>query len=265
MTEISGRRALITGGARGIGRLIGERLLRQGAEVILVDRDETGLARTAADFQAFGRLHTRVADMASAESIQTMAEDVLKTLGPVDILVNNAGIVRGGPIHEVEDADHDLTLRVNALGVILVTKRFLPTMLERQRGHIVNIASASSFGGVALMASYAASKWAVLGFSESLIYEMQMGDHPIQVTSVCPGFIDTGMFDGASPPMLMPLLQPSEVADAVMRGIQKNERLVIMPPIVKTVPLLKLLPDRLTDFLAHLLGINRSMEHWKGH
>jgi all-trans-retinol dehydrogenase (NAD+) len=138
-------------------------------------------------------------------------------------------------------------------------------MVERQRGHIVNIASASSFQGVALMTSYAASKWAVLGFSESLIYELQLDGHPIQVTSVCPGYIDTGMFDGANPPWIMPFLKPSDVAEAVVRGIQNNERTVLMPPIVKAVPLMKLLPNRLTDFLAHKLGINRSMEEWKGH
>ncbi len=264
MTMISGSTALITGGASGIGRLMGERLLRRGAEVIFVDRNETGLARVAGEFSSLGRLHTRHADLGDPESIRALAEDVLSTIGPVDILINNAGIVRGGAVHEVTDEDHELTLRVNALGVILATKRFLPSMLERGRGHIVNIASASSFGGVALMASYAASKWAVLGFSESLIYELQLENHPIQVTSVCPGYIDTGMFSGASPPMLMPILQPSQVADSVMQAIESNKRMIVMPPLVKTVPIMKLLPNKLTDFLAHALGVNRSMEHWKG-
>ena len=264
MSEVRGSTALVTGGARGIGRLIGERLLRAGATVVFVDRDETGLARVASEFATIGRVHTRVADLACSESIQGLAEDVLNTIGPVDILVNNAGIVRGGRVHEVSDEDHELTLRVNTLGVILTTKQFLPKMIERRRGHIVNIASASSFGGVALMASYAASKWAVLGFSESLIYELQLDGHPISVTSVCPGYIDTGMFDGANPPWIMPFLKPANVADTVFHAIKHNERLVTMPPIMKTVPLMKLLPDRVTDFLAHKLGINRSMEQWKG-
>lgn len=265
MTQIRHTTALVTGGARGIGRLIGERLLQLGAEVVFADRDETGLARVATEFSSVGRVHTRVADFGDAQSIQTLADDVLNSVGPVDLLINNAGVVRGGRLQDVDDSDHELTLRVNTLGVILTTKRFLPAMVERQRGHIVNIASASSFQGVALMTSYAASKWAVLGFSESLIYELQLDGHPIQVTSVCPGYIDTGMFDGANPPWIMPFLKPSDVAEAVVRGIQNNERTVLMPPIVKAVPLMKLLPNRLTDFLAHKLGINRSMEEWKGH
>ena len=138
-------------------------------------------------------------------------------------------------------------------------------MIERKRGHIVNIASASSLSGVALMTSYAASKWAVLGFSESLIYELQMDNHPISVTSVCPGYIDTGMFDGANPPWVMPFLKPAKVADSVVRSIERDERLLIMPPIVKTMAVLRLLPNRVTDFVAHRLGINRSMEEWTGH
>ena len=259
MSEVRGSTALVTGGARGIGRLIGERLLRAGATVVFVDRDETGLARVASEFATIGRVHTRVADLACSESIQGLAEDVLNTIGPVDILVNNAGIVRGGQ-PEVSDEDHELTLRVNTLGVILTTKQFLPKMIERRRGHIVNIASASSFGGVALMASYAASKWAVLGFSESLIYELQLDGHPISVTSVCPGYIDTGMFDGANPPWIMPFLKPANVADTVFHAIKHNERLVTMPPIMKTVPLMKLLPDRVVDLCT--AGINRSMV-WK--
>ena len=265
MTMISGSKALVTGGARGIGKLTAEGLLRRGAEVVLVDRDELSLRQTAGALSSCGRLHTRVADLSRPTEIAALSEDVLSAIGPIDILVNNAGIVRGGLIHELDDSDHELTLRVNTLAVILMTKYFLPPMLQRGRGHIVNIASASSFGGVARMASYAASKWAVLGFSESLIYELQLSDNQIQVTSICPGFIDTGMFDGASPPLLMPLLKPEKVASAIVQAIERDERIVIMPPMVRAARWLKFLPDRVTDFLAHRFGINQSMNHWEGH
>lgn len=266
MTRISGSRCVVTGAARGMGKLLAQRLLEDGARVALLDRDEAELEATRAQLAAIGDARSWVVDLADGEAIYDTCAKVEADLKGVDIVVNNAGIVTGGALAEVSDERHALTYAVNVLGVVRMTRALLPGMIERGRGHVVNMASAAGLTGVALQTTYSSSKWAVVGFSESLHYEMRHLGHPIPVTCVCPGFVDTGMFDGAEPPLLMPMLKPGEVTDRVIRAIRGQERLVTMPLLVGTVPLMRAtLPGRVQDFIAEKLGVSKSMEGWRGH
>ncbi len=266
MTRISGSRCVVTGAARGIGKLLAQRLLEDGARVALLDLDEETLEKTRAQLSAIGDVRAYTLDVSDGPSIYEVCERILSDMKGIDLLVNNAGIVTGGPLTEVSDERHTLTFAVNVLGVVRMTRALLPSMMERRQGHIVNIASAAGLTGVALQTTYSSSKWAVVGFSESLHYELRHLKHPIPVTCICPGYIDTGMFDGVEPPMLMPMLKPERVVERIMRAIRDDERQVMMPFVVGGVPLLRAaLPGRVQDFITEKLGVSKSMEGWRGH
>ncbi len=266
MSRIDGARCLVTGGARGMGRGIAEALLSRGASVALLDIDQSGLDEATEALGRRGRVLSRVCDMQDVDAIYAAAEWAESDLGGVDILVNNAGVVSGGPLIDVTEEEHTRTWMVNALGVARMTRAVLPKMIRHGRGHVVNMGSASGLTGLALGTTYAASKWAVVGFSESLHSEMRHFGHPIVVTCVCPGYVDTGMFDGIKPPMLLPLLQPEKVVRATLTAIEEDQFLVTMPFIVGTVPLMRaVLPRRVLDVIAERLGVNKSMSGWRGH
>jgi all-trans-retinol dehydrogenase (NAD+) len=147
-----------------------------------------------------------------------------------------------------------------------MTKAYLPAMVERNSGHIVNIASSAGFVGVSRLSDYAASKWAAVGFDESLRVELRRMAPGVKTTVVAPFFIDTGMFDGVKTrfPLLLPILKEDEVAQAVVKAVSKNKARLLMPPMVYLVPPLRLLPVRVFDFVADVLGVNVSMDEFVG-
>lgn len=266
MTQLRNKHVLITGGAQGIGALLAKGCLERGAaRVTLWDVNAYALDTRVREFRALGfTAEGAVVDMAESTQIVHAAES-LNAECPVDILINNAGIVVGKPLEEQTHDEIEKTLRVNTLGVIHATRAFLPGMLTRGDGHIVNIASASGFVPVPRLTTYGASKWACLGFSESLRVELQ--GHPgIHVTTVCPSYINTGMFAGASAPFLTPLLEPEYAARRILRAIERDTAMLCMPRIVHLVPLLyALLPTPIFDAVCgRLLGIYSSMDHFRG-
>ena len=139
-------------------------------------------------------------------------------------------------------------------------------MIERRRGHVVTIASASALVGVAKLADYAASKWAAMGFDESLRAELRQIAPAIQTTVVCPYYIDTGMFRGVKSrfPWLLPILDENDVAARIVDCIQRDKRRLLMPPAVHLLPLLRMLPVGAFDWIATFLGVNASMDEFKG-
>jgi all-trans-retinol dehydrogenase (NAD+) len=264
MTDIRGKNVLVTGAARGMGRGLSEALVARGARVVLLDIDKDALEALAAQLGAGAK--AVVADMSRVDDIYRAAAEAEAAFSGIDILVNNAGVVAGGTLCDVSEERHTLTFMVNTLGVTRMTRAILPGMMQRRSGHIVNVSSASALVGVPKLTTYAASKWAVLGFSESLQQELADQGLPITVTSICPSYVNTGMFDGVKAPMLMPLLEPDEVVRAIITAIEKDTRLVMMPPAVNLVPWMRaLLPERLRDFVLETIGINRSMSDWRGH
>jgi all-trans-retinol dehydrogenase (NAD+) len=264
---LRGKRVLITGGASGIGSALARRFAAEGTDLLLVDINAALLDAEVARLAASGAsVRGHRLDVTDTEGIAHLREEVLRLGGPVDVLVNNAGLVFGGPFLDVPLDKHLLTFRVNTIGLVAMTHAFLPDLLRRPDAHVVNLASASGLIGLPYGSTYAASKWAVIGFSESLRLELEMlGHRHVAVTTVCPSYVATGLFEGVRAPRTTRLLTPDRLADLVVRSVLANRALVLTPWLVKVTPLLKgVLPARLFYSVAGLLGVNTSMTHWKG-
>ncbi|HBZ72619.1 MAG TPA: short-chain dehydrogenase [Deltaproteobacteria bacterium] len=267
MNTLAGKRALITGGASGIGKALAQRLAAEDAELLLVDRNEELLGETAAGLVAGGkRCRTYVLDVTDTEGISALRDQVHREGGPIDLLVNNAGLVYGGSFLEVPLEQHLTTYRVNTLSVVAITHTFLPDLIAGRDGHVVNIASASGLIGLPFGATYASSKWAVLGFSESLALELEIAGHRhVHVTVVCPSYVATGLFEGVRPPLATKLLTAERVADLTVRAVRRNQPYVRTPWLVQLTPFMKAIaPFGLFYRGAALLGVNTSMVHWRG-
>ncbi|WP_025158168.1 SDR family NAD(P)-dependent oxidoreductase [Leifsonia aquatica] len=291
---VRGARVLITGAASGMGRLYAERAVREGARaVVLWDRDAaaldaltaalraeilTGRSATAWDApprspsSAAGRpatsVHPFVLDLGELGAIAQSAQAVRRELGGVDVLINNAGIVRGKFFWEHDNgADTRPTMQVNALAPMYVTREFLTGMIESSReARVVNIASAAGTLSNPRMSVYAASKWAVIGWSDSMRLELeQQGFGHVKVTTVAPSYIDTGMFEGARGPLLTPVLAPEYVVDKVWKAMLAGRPLLMLPWSVGLARVLKgVLPTRAWDAVAERLGVYHSMDFFTG-
>ncbi len=268
MKDVMGKNVIITGAAKGLGRLFAEKFAADGARLVLVDLDEAELSRTAEEIRQIGtQVDTYAVDLSERENIEALADDVHADVGKMDVVVNNAGVVFGGPFLDVDIEKHELTYRVNIQAVVWMTRAFLPDLIDKRAGHFLNIASASGLVGVPGAATYASSKWACIGFSESIRGELsQMGYSDIKVTIVCPSFIDTGMFEGVKAPLLTPILEPQAIVDKAYEAFKKDDVYVLEPFMVKLTPALKaLLPLPVFDLLGKIFRVNRSMDTWKGH
>src|SRR5579875_1960303 len=158
------------------------------------------------------------------------------------------------------------TFDVNVLALFWVTRAFLPAMIEAGRGHIVTIASAAGLVGVARQTDYSASKHAAVGFDESLRAELRQSAPRVRTTVVCPYYVDTGMFEGVRTrvPLLLPILKQEDVAVRIADAIAKDREILVLPPIVRLIPALRLLPPAAFDWIMDLFGVNVSMDHFVG-
>lgn len=265
---------MITGAARGMGRLYAERAVAEGAKaVILWDRDGAALASTAAALTARAEAGTLIApfvvDIADLGAIAQTAQRVRTEVGNPDIVINNAGIIRGKLFWEHDSGD-DIrpTMKINALAPMYIAREFLPHMMTNgaREARIVNIASAAGTVSNPRMSVYAASKAALIGWSDSLRLELaQQGYSQVKVTTVCPSYISTGMFDGVRGPLLTPLMTPEYVVDRVWRAMLAGRPMLMMPwTIVLGRALRGVLPLALWDQVAGTFGVYRSMDGWVG-
>ncbi len=267
---VHGRTVLITGAARGMGRLYAERAVREGAAaVVLWDVDGGALENAVVGLTSrASAVHSYVVDVASVESIRSAASAVLNDVGVPDLLINNAGIVRGKYFWEHDHhADIELTLQVNTAGPMHIARAFLPAMMERGTpARILNVASASGTLSVPRMSVYAASKWAVIGWSDSLRLELASLKHPIAVTTLIPSYIRTGMFEGARGPLLTPLMEPDDVVDKAWRAMLAGRARVQLPWTVQLAGTLRnLLPQPIWDVVAgRIFKVYSSMDHFTG-
>lgn len=267
MTDILGKRALVTGAASGIGRLLATELAGAGAELVLWDVDEAGLQRAREELLEAGfTADVYACDVADREMVATVARDTLALSGPIDILVNNAGIVSGQSVLEISETDIERTFSVNVMALFWTVRAFLPAMLERDAGHIVTIASAAGLAGTARLTDYCASKFAAVGFDESLRLELRNQGSSVTTTIVCPYYADTGMFEGAQTrfSFLLPILQPTDVARRIVAAIRKDHRRLVMPWFLYTGWPMRLLPVRWFDALMDFFGISHSMDRFVG-
>lgn len=271
LETVAGKRVLVTGAAMGLGKLFAEHAVREGADaVVLWDVNEIALRETAAQLTAQGgKVHPFVVDVSSQDSIRETAEEVRKAVGGIDILVNNAGIVRGNTYFwETENRpDIDKTMAINSLAPMYIALEFLPGMVAGAgEARILNIASSAGLVANPRMAVYAASKWAALGWSDSVRLELEQAGHAhVKVTTVCPTYINTGMFDGAKGILFTPMLEQNEVVDTSWSEMKKGGALVVLPWTSRmNRALTGLLPIKIRDLYLNAVGVYHSMDQFTG-
>jgi len=268
MTRIAGKTVLVTGGARGMGQTIAARCLDEGAaRVVLWDIDAEGLAQAVAELGSHaGTIETAVVDVSDPEQVERGGRALLDDAGKVDILFNNAGIVVGKSFVEHSAGDIERSIRINVLGSMHVARAFLPAMVQAGAGHIVNVASAAALTPNPNMSVYAASKWAVLGWSESLRLELEALGPSLKVTTVCPSYVDTGMFHGARAPLLTRTLSVDGFVRQIVSAVKNDKILLRRPRIVNLMPFLRgCLPTRVFDFVVGRgLRVYSSMDKFAG-
>jgi len=267
LKDLGNKKILITGGASGIGKLMALKLATSGAFICVVDINlEEALKVVDAIKASGGKALAFYADLSSLESIKKCKSEVSSQGHSVDILINNAGVVFGGEFEKLSLDKHLLTYKINVDGIVAMTHLFFDDLKKSSEANIVNIASASGFIGLPYGTSYASSKWAVVGFSESLRLEMKERNfNNIHVTTVCPSYISTGMFTGVKAPLLLPWLKPEVIVMKIIEGMLANKAFVKEPFVVKWVDFLKgILPLGVFTFVNKLLGVSTSMTHWKG-
>jgi len=265
--EVSGRVVLVTGAAQGMGKLWARHFARDGARLALWDLNKAGVEETGGMLRELGGdVVTDVVDVTDAARVREAAGRLKAKMGPVDVLVNNAGVVVGGPFDDVPEEKQALVLDVNLKGMLFVTKAILPQMVERGKGHVINVSSASGFIGVPFMPAYTASKWGVIGFTESLRLEMELlGRKDIRFTLFCPSYVDTGMFKGVKAPTLVPLLSPEDAVEKGYSAFRRGAYMIREPFMVKLTPALRaLLPLPVFDRVSRTLGVTTSMKEWTG-
>jgi len=267
MSQINGTTVLITGGASGIGKLMGEYCLQEGAKRLIIwdiDRKKTDELAAALISKGY-EVHTYNTDVSNPDEIVMASADIRQKFGGIDILFNNAGVIVGKEFVHHTHRDIDFTMSINANALMHVALEFIPGMIERKKGHIINIASAAGLIATPKMSVYVASKHAVVGWSESVRLELEAISKELHVTTVTPSYISTGMFEGVQSPVV-PILKPETAAKKIIAGVKKNKIYVRMPAIVYAVPFIKgILPQRWLDVIVgKWFGFHKSMDAFKG-
>jgi all-trans-retinol dehydrogenase (NAD+) len=267
MRELRGKNVLITGGALGMGRSLARLLLQEGCRVVIVDIRESDLDDAREELSPHGDIVSFICDISDRDQVYALAGQVEKEFGSIDILVNNAGIVKSNPFLEKEDEAIERTVAVNLLAHFWTMKAFLPGMVERKEGQVVNMASAGGLLGVPFISDYCATKFAVIGLTESLRQEFKLkGLRKVRFTYVCPNTVGTGMFAGAKPVKGTKLLSAEDVTQKIVKGIKKNRSFIGVPVSVYLVPITKAItPIPVLDLFNRIMGIATSSETTVGH
>ncbi|ACV59195.1 3-ketoacyl-ACP reductase [Alicyclobacillus acidocaldarius] len=227
--SLKGWSAIVTGAGKGIGKAIAEHLAKEGVHLGLIARTESDLNRVAdAIRSAYGiSVYTQAADIADRMSIESAIQRLKEQLGSVDVLVNNAGTASFGTVIDMPVEEWERIVRVNLLGTYYATRAILPHMIERNRGHIINISSTAGEKGSATTSAYSASKFGLLGFTESLMYEVRK--HNIRVMALLPSTVNTDLARNVG----LKLgdedhqMQPEDVAELVVDALRLPNRVLL--------------------------------------
>jgi len=216
------KNVFITGAAGGIGKAISMAFAKEGAKIVLTDLDEKGLGESFEELKSKNTvIKTYLLDITKEEMVKATVSKILEDFSYIDILINNAGVSSMNWFWELTEEEWDFNMNVNVKGVWLVTKHIVPHMIERKKGKIVNIASMAAKMGAPLLAHYSASKFAVVGLTQSIAKEL--APYRINVNSVCPGFVKTSM-------------QEREIAwEAKLQNIKEPEK--VREEYIKQTPL----------------------------
>ncbi|XP_055870969.1 protein dhs-3-like isoform X2 [Biomphalaria glabrata] len=235
--NVKGQVVLVTGAGSGLGRLISLRFACLGCKLVLWDIDENGNRETYNQVKAItSEVKAYKVDLSKREDIYETAVQVKSDIGDVDILVNNAGIVTGKKFLECPDVLIEKTMAVNSNAHFWTTKSFLPSMLSRNHGHIVSIASSAGLFGVSGLCDYSASKFAAVGFDESLRF-----------------------------PSLLPLLDADHVVDRIITAVLTNQEMLLIPRSIYLFYLLKgLVPVKVVEVLSNFFSVHDSMDDFVG-
>ncbi len=265
MKDLRAKLVLVTGGGSGIGRIMTRLLLERGARVVIWDVSQVNIDTTLATLGDAGEVYGDAVDVSRPEQIKRAAAELQAAHGTVDVLINNAGIVVGKYFHEHTTADITRTIDVNTTAPILVAAEFLPGMLSQNAGHICNVASSGGLIGNPKMSVYAASKWSLIGWSESIRLEMKAMNKNIGVTTIMPYYINTGMFDGVK--SRLPILEPEAASLTIIEAIERNRRMVTMPGYVYRLTRIGqavMSVDAFDWFAGKVMGVYKTMEGFKG-
>ena len=228
MIDLKNKNALITGAGKGIGKAIAIALAKEGVNVILLARTQSDLDEVAQNIKTYGvQVQTLIADVSDINSVNTAVEKALSQFKTIDILINNAGIAAFGKFLELEPKAWENIIQVNLMGTYYVIRAVLPNMIERQTGDIINISSTAGLNGNALTSAYSASKFAVLGLTDSLMQEVRK--HNIRVTALTPSTVATNMakelkLTDGNPDKVM---QAEDIAELLIAQLKLNRRVFI--------------------------------------
>jgi 3-oxoacyl-[acyl-carrier protein] reductase len=228
MSDLKNKNALITGAGKGIGKAIAIALAKEGVNVILVSRTQSDVDQLAVETSNLGVKSLALsADVSDINSINKAVETALSQFKTIDILINNAGIAAFGKFLELEPETWERIMQVNVMGTYYTTRAVIPNMIERQIGDIINIASTAGLNGNAMTSAYSASKFAVLGLTDSLMQEMRK--HNIRVTALTPSTVATDMakelkLTDGNPEKVM---QSADIAELIISQLKLNRRVFI--------------------------------------
>lgn len=228
MQTLKGKIALVTGAGRGIGRATAIALAQEGVHIGLIGLTLTNLEKVQQEIQALGvQAAIASADVKDLNSVTQAVEQIQQELGPIDILINNAGTGKFGKFLELSPEEWENIIRVNLMGVYNVTRAVLPQMIERQSGDILNVSSTAGERGAALTSAYSASKFAVMGLTESLMQEVRK--HNIRVTALTPSTIATDLaieskLTDGNPDKVA---QPEDLAELIVAQLKLNPRVFV--------------------------------------
>ena len=273
MQALQGKKVIVTGGALGIGLATCRRLIKEGCDVTIWDLSQKDLEAAEKELkQVGGTVFAYLCDVSDKDRVRELAAQTRKDMGRVDILINNAGYVRHGMFWEqpVENAVKQIDVNVNAL--FYTIHEFLPEMMQRNSGHIVNVSSGVAMTSAPGLAAYTTSKWAVWGLTDVLRLEViAAGKKGVKFTSVHPGNILTGMFEGFALNFLGRLIAPpvkdhDVIAKGIVeKGLKKQRHLVVIPWQIYLGMIFRgLVPDFILGRISLLIGLGNCVKNYKG-
>ena len=229
MTKLKNKKAIITGGGRGLGKATAIAFAKEGIDIAITGRNEAVLKETVAELEAFGvKAIYSVFDVGDYEAVKNSIKSIVNELGAVDILVNNAGIAAFGTLNEMKVEKWSQIIQTNVMGMYYVTKEVLPYLINQNEGEIINVSSTAGLSGNASTSAYSASKFAVIGMSESLMKEVRKNN--IRVCTLTPSTIVSDMSIGlgiADNDSQESVLQPEDFAELVVAGLKLPRRAML--------------------------------------